>query len=266
MQGLIFDIKKFSVNDGPGIRVTFFLKGCPLSCLWCHNPEGISPLNETIKRERRIGSHVISEDVEAGRYITGAEVIEILERERIFFENSGGGVTFSGGEPMMQHEFLEKVLAECRKNGFHTTVDTSGYAPEEAFRSVVPHTDLFLYDLKHFDDARHIELTGVSNVLIRMNLEMLLELGKDVIIRIPVIPGINDDTDHLMRMRDYIAGLGEKSPAGISLLPFHRTGSSKYARLNIPDRGSGIVPPRSDHMARLVEFFSDTGLKVTAGG
>lgn len=266
MQGLIFDIKKFSVNDGPGIRVTFFLKGCPLSCQWCHNPEGISPVNETVKRERRIGTHVISENVEAGRYITGEEVIGILQKERIFFENSGGGVTFSGGEPMMQYEFLEEVLADCRKNGFHTAVDTSGYAPEEAFRRVMPHTDLFLYDLKHLDDARHIELTGVSNTMIKDNLTLLLELGKEVIIRIPVIPGKNDDTDNLSSMRDFINGLGKKSLAGISLLPFHKTGASKNARMNLPDRSSGIIPPQDNQMARLIGFFAGTGLKVTVGG
>ncbi len=265
MKGLIFDTKKYSVNDGPGIRITFFMKGCPLSCPWCHNPEGISPLREQIILERRIGSHHFRDCEDNGRYITTEEILDILDRERIFFENSGGGVTFSGGEPMMQYEFLEEALTECRKGGYHTAIDTSGYASEAAFRRIVPFTDLFLYDLKHLDDARHIELTGVSNRKIKSNLAMLLDLGKEVIIRIPVIPGINDDQDHILRLRDFIGSLGGR-PTGISLLPFHRTGASKYKRLNLPDRASDFIPPTEDQMNKLAGLFSATGLKVRIGG
>ncbi len=266
MKGLIFDIKKYSVNDGPGIRVTCFLKGCPLSCPWCHNPEGISPLKDQVVIERRIGSHHFRDCEDSGRYITTGEILDLLGRERVFFENSGGGVTFSGGEPMRQYGFLEEVLAECRRSGFHTAIDTSGYASEEAFRRIIPYTDLFLYDIKHLDDTRHIELTGVSNRMILNNLFMLLDLGKEVIIRIPVIPGINDDPDHTGRLRDFIASLGRGSLSGISLLPFHRTGISKYKRLNRPDSGSGFVPPSEEQMIKLAGFFAATGLRVRIGG
>src|SRR5512133_1552316 len=164
MEGLIFSVKRYSIHDGPGIRVTFFMKGCPLSCMWCHNPEGISPLSETIVKTEKVGERAFSRNEDVGKFYTVDEILQILDKERVFMNESKGGVTFSGGEPMLQAEFLVRALKACKENGYRTAVDTSGYSSPENYKSVIPYTDLFLFDLKHLDDAKHIESTGVSNI------------------------------------------------------------------------------------------------------
>ncbi len=153
MQGLIFSVKRYSIHDGPGIRVTFFMKGCPLSCWWCHNPEGISPAREKVNQTRKVGGKEFSETEEVGKYYSVENIIEILEKDRIFLEQSGGGVTFSGGEPLMQNEFLKKHWKPAEVQGFHTAVDTSGYSSAGNFKAIMPLTDLFLFDIKHLDDS-----------------------------------------------------------------------------------------------------------------
>lgn len=266
MQGLIFSVKRYSIHDGPGIRVTFFMKGCPLSCWWCHNPEGISPAMENVRQTRRIGGKEFSENKEVGKYYTVENIIEILEKDRIFLEQSGGGVTFSGGEPMMQSEFLKESLEACRKKGFHTAVDTSGYASSESYRAIMKLTDLFLFDIKHLDEQKHLEFTGVSNVGILKNLKMILNSGKDVMIRIPVIPGKNDDAGHLSDLRELLAVMKCQNLKKVNLLPFHRIGASKYKRFNLPYRMKDTQQPSSEKMKELKAFFSETGLKVKIGG
>lgn len=266
MQGLIFSVKRYSIHDGPGIRVTFFMKGCPLSCWWCHNPEGISPSLEKVNQTRKVGGKQFSETEEVGKYYSVENVIEILEKDRIFLEQSGGGVTFSGGEPMMQNEFLKEALEACRSVGFHTAVDTSGYASAESFKAIMPLTDLFLFDIKHLDDSKHFEYTGVTNIGILDNLRMLLKSGKDVMIRIPVIPGKNDDAVHLSELRNLLARLKCRNLKKINLLPFHRTGASKYRKFNLPYRMNDTEQPSSERMKELKEFFSETGIKVKIGG
>ncbi|HEX2976147.1 MAG TPA: radical SAM protein, partial [Bacteroidales bacterium] len=174
MNGLIFSVKKYSVHDGPGIRVTFFMKGCPLNCLWCHNPEGISPLPQTIEQVRKIGEKEFLKTEEAGKYYSAKDIIEIVRKEDVFIKQSAGGVTFSGGEPMMQSAFLAEALKACHAEGYHTAVDTSGYTARDNFRSVIPYTDLVLFDLKHLDTEKHIGLTGVPNTEIISNYMMLL--------------------------------------------------------------------------------------------
>ncbi|HBC80263.1 MAG TPA: glycyl-radical enzyme activating protein, partial [Bacteroidales bacterium] len=186
MQGLIFNVKRYSIHDGPGIRVTFFMKGCPLSCWWCHNPEGISPVSEDIVNLRRIGDNEFPQKETVGKYYSVKEILEILQKDRIFFQQSEGGVTFSGGEPMMQPDFLLETLKSCKAEGYHTAVDTSGYASLDNFHAIIPYTDLFLFDLKHLDAYRHIEYTGVSNISILDNLRMIVKSGKDIMVRIPV--------------------------------------------------------------------------------
>ncbi len=266
MKGLIFSVKRYSIHDGPGIRVTFFLKGCPLSCLWCHNPEGISPEPEKVICSKRIGDKEFEKEEVAGLFYSTEEILRILERERVFIDKSGGGVTFSGGEPMLQSQFLLEVLKECKKNGFHTAVDTSGYSSSENYKAIIPFTDLFLFDIKHLDAKKHLALTGVSNESILENLLIILDSGKDIIIRIPVIPGYNDDEEYYKLLMEFILSLGSESITKISLLPYHRIGSSKYKRFNIQYRMDKVEQPSTERMKELKDYFEKTGIAVKIGG
>jgi pyruvate formate lyase activating enzyme len=266
MEGLIFSVKRYSVHDGPGIRITFFMKGCPLNCIWCHNPEGISPFPETVLRTNRIGNREFISDEAAGKYYSVESVLEIIEKEKVFMKHSNGGVTFSGGEPLYQFDFLLNILKACKESKYHTAVDTSGYSSEENYRAIMPFTDLFLFDLKHLDDSKHLELTGVSNAMILRNFEFLTKSGKDIMIRIPVIPGYNDDRKHMEQLRDYISVNKTTSVKKINLLPFHKIGASKYKRFNIPYKMGGVEPPDKEKMQSLKEFFMETGIKVKIGG
>jgi len=266
MKGLIFNVRRYSIHDGPGIRVTFFMKGCPLNCIWCHNPEGISPIPQTVINTNRVGEREFSSVAEAGKYYSVDEILEILDKERIFINQSKGGVTFSGGEPMLQKEFLYEALKACKANGFHTAVDTSGYSSAENFRSVIPYTDLFLFDFKQMNEAKHKALTGISNKDILKNYLLLVESGRDIMVRVPVIPGINDDYEHLGSLRDFLTETKTTSLKKINLLPYHKIGSAKYKRFNIPYRMEGVEPPSKDKMNELKEFFGGTGVKVKIGG
>jgi pyruvate formate lyase activating enzyme len=266
MKGLIFSVKRYSIHDGPGIRVTFFMKGCPLSCLWCHNPEGISTFPTTVMQTNRVGEREFSKNEEVGKYYSIDTILEILDQEKVFINQSKGGVTFSGGEPMLQFEFLLETLKACKKNGYHTTVDTSGYSPAENYLSIIPYTDLFLFDIKHLDEDRHIELTGVSNIGILENYRLILESGKDLMLRIPVIPGYNDYPDHQERLRQLVNETKCASLKKINLLPFHKIGSSKYRKFGIPYRMGNVEPPSREKMQAMKEFFSETGIKVKIGG
>jgi len=200
------------------------MKGCPLSCIWCHNPEGISPFPEKVTRTNRVGAREFIQDEEVGKYYTVEDLLGILEKEKVFINQSKGGVTFSGGEPMLQFEFLLEALKACKANGYHTAVDTSGYSSAGNFISLIPFTDLFLFDLKHLDETKHFELTGVSNSIILENYRLLLESGKDIMIRIPVIPGYNDDNEHIERLIQFLDTTGTGSLKKISLLPYHKIG------------------------------------------
>ncbi|HOO99681.1 MAG TPA: glycyl-radical enzyme activating protein [Bacteroidales bacterium] len=266
MQGLIFSIKRYTIHDGPGIRVTVFMKGCPLSCWWCHNPEGILPEPEYALRIDRVGEREFEVKEKAGRYYSSEQIVEILDRERIFIEESRGGVTFSGGEPLLQPSFLLKTLIMCREKGYHTAVDTSGYAETEDLLAVIPHTDLFLYDLKHLDAKKHLLYTGVSNEQIIKNLHVIIKSGKDIMIRFPVIPGINDDDEHLGKMRSFLSETASGSIKKLSLLPYHKTGSSKYSKFGIKYRMNGIESPSPERMKELGDFFAETGIAVKTGG
>ena len=266
MNGLIFSVKRYSVHDGPGIRVTFFMKGCPLNCRWCHNPEGISPFQEIVTTTNKIGDREFKQNEEAGKYYSVDSLLEILDKERVFMNHSKGGVTFSGGEPLLQFEFLLEALKACKSNGYNTAVDTSGYSSPENYKVIIPFTDLFLFDIKHLDEANHIESTGVSNTGILDNYRLLLSGGKDMMVRIPVIPGFNDDQEHLERLRDFINETKTGSLKRINLLPFHKTGSSKYKRFDIPYRMESVEPPSKEKMQKMKIFFEETGIKVKIGG
>jgi pyruvate formate lyase activating enzyme len=255
MKGLIFSVKRYSIHDGPGIRVTFFMKGCPLRCVWCHNPEGI-----------KIGDKEFFSQEEVGKLQSIKDILDILEKERVFIEQSKGGVTFSGGEPMLQFEFLLEALKACKANGYHTAVDTSGCSDIENYKSILPFTDLFLFDIKHLDEKKHLEFAGVSNIGILNNYRYLINSGKDVMVRIPVIPGINDDDDQMERLQQFIITTKTSSLKKINLLPYHKIGSSKYKRFNIPNLMESVKPPVKEEMQKLKEFFSETGIKVKIGG
>ncbi len=266
MQGLIFSVKRYSIHDGPGIRVTFFMKGCPLRCKWCHNPEGLSSEAESVSRINRIGDREFKIEEQAGELYSIGSILGILDKEQVFINKSKGGVTFSGGEPMLQSEFLGEALKACKLNGYHTAVDTSGYSSIEKFAAIIPYTDLFLYDLKHLDEKKHVHATGVSNTGILENLRFLLAGGKDVMLRIPVIPGFNDDKEYLDSLIDYITSIKTGSLKRINLLPFHKIGASKYKRFNMQYKMEGTEPPGKDDMLRMKELFMKTGIKVKIGG
>jgi pyruvate formate lyase activating enzyme len=266
MKGLIFNVKRYSIHDGPGIRVTFFMKGCSLSCWWCHNPEGISPEQQKAEQIEKVGDREFTRMEEVGKYYSVNDIIEILEREHIFINESGGGVTFSGGEPLLQTEFLAETLKACRGNGYHTTVDTSGYTPAENLKKVMPYTDLFLFDIKHMNDSRHVEFTGVSNLLIFSNFKLILDGGTDIFVRIPIVPGFNDDQENLNATKQFLADNKRDNLKKISLLPYHRIGKAKYKKFSIPYRMNDAEQPSRQRMDELKEFFSDTGIKVTIGG
>jgi pyruvate formate lyase activating enzyme len=266
MKGLIFNIRKYSVHDGPGIRVTFFMKGCPLSCPWCHNPEGILPVPQQVKTTRKIGEREFSVNEIAGTFYAPDALIKILDREKVFINQSGGGVTFSGGEPLHQPEFLIESLKLCKSHGYHTAVDTSGYSPADTFNQVITHTDLFLFDIKHLDEDKHMAFTGVSNRLIIGNFHRAVKSGKDIFVRFPVIPGKNDDPEHLTRLRNFIGDTKSANLRKICLLPFHKTGSSKYPRTGITYMMTGTDRPSAERMKQLKDFFSETGIKVKIGG
>jgi pyruvate formate lyase activating enzyme len=266
MKGLIFNIRKYSVHDGPGIRVTFFMKGCPLNCLWCHNPEGILPVAQHVRITRKIGEREFTVNEMAGTFYEPVDLVKILDREKVFIDQSGGGVTFSGGEPLHQPEFLLESLKLCKSHGYHTAVDTSGYTPAETFNRIVTYTDLFLFDIKHLDEDKHMALTGVSNRLIIGNFNRAVKSGKDIYVRFPVIPGKNDDPEHLMRIKNFIGDTRNPNIRKICLLPFHKTGSSKYSRAGMPYMMAGTDQPSAERMNQLRDFFSETGIKVKIGG
>ena len=266
MKGVIFSIKRYSVHDGPGIRVTFFMKGCPLSCFWCHNPEGISSEILKIDRKDRIGELEFTTEENVGHEYSIFEILEVVEKERVFIERSEGGVTFSGGEPVLQTEFLLEALKAFKGKGIRTAIDTSGYAPVENINKILPYADLILFDLKHMDAREHLRYTGVSNELILENYRLIAESGTDFMVRIPVIPGYNDDDENLWSLRKLILSNDHENLIKINLLPFHKIGSSKYMRFNMIYRMENVEPPSMDRMMELKQFFMKTGIKVKIGG
>jgi pyruvate formate lyase activating enzyme len=264
-KGLIFDIKRFAVHDGPGIRTTVFLKGCPLSCRWCHNPEGISPDRVTVPKTIRMGDKRFTENETVGRLYSVKELMEELLKEKIFMEESGGGVTFSGGEPLMQFEFLFEMLKQCHSEGLSTAVDTSGFTPWDRLEKIAPFTDLFLYDLKIVDDEDHKKYTDVSNRLILENLNRL-SVDKHLIrIRIPLIPGITFNEQNVNGLLDFLGRLPQK-PAGVDLLPWHNTAAHKYKRFNLKNDLSTFKSLEKSSLQNLKQRFEHAGYLTSIGG
>lgn len=228
MNGLVFDIRHFSVHDGPGLRVTVFFKGCPLSCAWCHNPESQSFEPEVYKRSHRLDDKTFDVNEYVGKSMSVNEVVEEVEKDISIFDESKGGVTLSGGEPLSQPEFLRELLKKFKSKEIHTAVDTCGFASQSVMESIIPFTDLFLYDLKLADNDEHKKYTGVPNEIIFKNLDLITNANKRVIVRIPLIQGITDTDKNLKYLREVIRQ--HTSIERVDILPFHNIAKSKYER------------------------------------
>lgn len=263
--GIIFDIKRFAVHDGPGIRTTVFLKGCPLRCAWCHNPESINAALCEVPKTVRIGNKIFTENETVGREISVGVLMQELEKEKIFMDESGGGVTFSGGEPLMQPEFLNEALLACKNAGMHTAVDTSGYARWKIMEKAAKWTDLFLYDLKIMNDELHQKYTGVSNKIILENLTRLLDIKSKVLIRIPMIPGITFTENNIRDILVFLRQL-EHPVEGINLLPYHSTASHKYERFGIENTLPKMKSMNKKNLEEVKKQFEKVGFKVKIGG
>jgi pyruvate formate lyase activating enzyme len=285
--GLIFNIQRFSLQDGPGLRSTVFLKGCPLCCLWCHNPEGLMPQAQFLRMEGRCmacglcsaeelagrASRVLTDgDLDAcptgalqkaGQPMEPAALVRHLLRDRIFFDESGGGVTFSGGEPLLQAPFLMETLERLRSEGVHTALDTCGYAPWEDLEAAAQRSSLALYDLKLMDPARHEAATGRSNRIILDNLKALSRMRTEIWIRVPIIPGINDDDGNMEATAGFLSSLA--AVRRVELLPYHRIGEPKYVRLGIAFPLTGLEAPQPQRLEALAEIFRAKGLATHIG-
>ena len=298
---LIFDIKRYAINDGPGIRIVIFLKGCNLNCAWCHNPEGISAETErmyTPAKCLRCGTCVMactqkaliltSEGIvtDTGRCklcgncaevcptkaieLSGktqaiTEIMDEIEKERIFFDHSGGGVTFSGGEPLMHTDFLIGLLDECGRRDIHRTVDTAGLANTDLLMEVARRTDLFLYDLKMMDSERHQKWTGVPNEKILENLQVLAESGANIIIRIPLIGNVNDDLDNITETARFISSLSGQKKI-VHLLPYHKIAQHKYGKLGRPEDFKLLEEPTKEAQLEAIGIFKEFGIEASIGG
>ena len=252
VKGVIFNIKKYALHDGPGIRTTVFFKGCALSCWWCHNPEGIS---QSIESSGGV----------VGREVTVAELTDEIKKDWIFYEESNGGITISGGEPLMQPEFLLNLVNEIHSViGVSVTLDTSGFAPWKTLELIKDKIDLFLYDIKLIDDELHQKYTSVSNKQILSNFEKLDKEGKNLIIRFPVIPGLTDTPFNIDKMCAWMRTLSRTNE--IHLLPYHKIAKGKYQKMNLDYRLENLEAPSITWMDELSEKFEDIGFLVNIGG
>ncbi|MEN8245123.1 MAG: glycyl-radical enzyme activating protein [Thermodesulfobacteriota bacterium] len=298
--GIIFDIKRYAIHDGPGIRTTVFFKGCPLTCPWCHNPEGIDQSPRVVYRKSMcIGclecidacpekalspgpDGIITNELycqhcgtcvdtcpagareRAGKTETVESLMETIRKDVPFFDTSGGGVTFSGGEPLMQAQFLWEMLEACGKEDIHRVLDTTGYTDPDTLKRVARGIDLFLFDLKFMNAEQHRHFTGVSNEQILKNLELLANLGSRIIIRIPLIPGINDNKDNINNMATFLAHLPQIKT--VHILPYHDFQKSKYEKFSMNYQARDIKPPSPERVEAIRKHLADTGLSVEVGG
>ena len=297
--GIVFDIRRYAIHDGPGIRTTVFLKGCALTCAWCHNPESQALGYEAMLRDNRCircgacvdacghGAIAWTDGVpvtdrgrctacgdcaavcyaeareRVGREMSVDAVLAEVVKDAPFYQESGGGLTLSGGEPLLQREFSTALLRGAQAQGVHTALDTCGFAPWEAFEGLRGLVDLFLYDLKLMDDARHRRFTGVTNAPILENLRALSALGHTIVLRVPVIPGVNDDAENLAALAAFAAPLPHL--AGVDLLPYHPIGTDKYARLDRAYALPETATPSAPRMAEIARVLAGHGLRVSGG-
>lgn len=300
---LVFDIKRYAINDGPGIRMTIFMKGCPLSCVWCHNPEGISSRKEKLytrkkcigcgacieicpRKALRLTPEGITTDRErcivcgncaescptlameiSGKEYTSEQLMEEIGKETLFMDRSEGGVTFCGGEPLMHPAELLALLRRCGELGIHRAIDTTLFARPDTVREAIEHSELFLVDLKHMDTKIHTHFCGVPNEPILSNLRMTAEAGHDFQVRIPLIEGVNADDENIERSASFLASLPWKRRI-VNLLPYHDTGKGKHEK-----RGTAYNPhhyplssPDDETVRRCREIFKTYGIDTTIGG
>ncbi|MCK5032931.1 MAG: glycyl-radical enzyme activating protein [Calditrichia bacterium] len=262
--GIIFDIKRFAIHDGPGIRTTVFFKGCLANCWWCHNPESQAPEIQSVKKTNKLENLIFEEDEIVGRKITVNELFSEIKKDNVYFDESGGGVTFSGGEPLMQPEFLNSILKLCKNNDIHTTLDTTGHCSEDIIELIHNNVDLFLYDLKIIDDNLHQKYTGLSNEQILSNLKFLLKNKKNVIIRFPVIPGVMDTNTNVNQILKFLDS--NNSISEINILPFHRIANHKYTRFQKENKMNKVKEPTQAEIIKVKKVFESAGFKVSVGG
>lgn len=302
VMGMVFNIQRYCIHDGPGIRTTVFINGCPLRCFWCQNPEGqlIRP-QIFLNKERCIGcgrcivvcpqgaielyngksrtrrdicigcgkcAEACLSDARSlvGKWISAEEVFDIIKKDCIFYEKSGGGVTLSGGEPLAQPSFSIAILKLCKDNNIHTAIETCGHAPWKIVEKVLKYVDLILYDFKHMDPRKHKEYTGVSNKLILENAKKIChKLSIPMWARIPVIPGYNDSFSNIEATAKFIAEELGESVKQVNLLPYHKLGETKYERLE-REYPYLIEPPSEEHLLRIKKVFESYGLVTYIGG
>lgn len=296
----IFAIKQYALHDGPNIRTTIFFKGCPLSCHWCHNPEGIDfKINIVTLTDKCVGCNEcisncqdkalqftaagIHRNTEActicqtcietcpalaheptGWEMTTEQLLIEIKKDLPFFDQSGGGVTISGGEPLCQPESLLALLHVCGALGIHRTVDTSGFAPTDTLMNIAEHTDLFLFDLKHMDNKLHQQYTGVANDLILHNLKTLSASGQPIRVRIPLIPGINDDEKNINATGAFVAKC--KAIQGIDVLPYHPSATAKYRKLCLEYKGKKFNTPSQEQLSKTLGLLKKYISDVQIGG
>jgi len=290
--GIIFNIQKFSVHDGPGIRTTVFMKGCPLRCRWCANAESLNPQPEPgIIRDNcnncgkcieicPLGAISIDKDNSLrfdrticdacgecltacvpgaitiyGKQLTVDEVFSEISRDKSFYEGSGGGVTVSGGEPLRQAEFTAALFRKCREQGIATCLDTCGYADTSKLKEALDFTDYVLYDIKHMNDEQHCLLTGSSNTSILENARIIAESGTQVLFRIPLIKGVNDSVENIRETAQFIRTLGNGS--AVELLPYHRLGAGKYQTLDLNYCGNNSTTPSAEEIESIKSIFEE---------
>ncbi len=264
MEGTIFDIKHFAVHDGPGIRQTVFLKGCPLSCWWCHNPESQNTKPEKYTRFNKLDGKEFKKEETVGYKISSDELLKIIEGDLVFFVESGGGVTFSGGEPLMQAYFLYDILKLCKEKNIHTCVDTTGFASAKTIQKIAKVTDCFLYDIKLINNKLHQKYTGVPVDSILNNIKWLNENQQNAILRFPVIPRITNTKENISDIISFIQSL--KNIRQIDLLPYHNISNGKYNRFKMENKMIDTKPLSDDEMLNLKSEFESLGFKVGIGG
>lgn len=261
-EGIIFDIKRYAINDGPGIRTTVFFKGCSLNCWWCHNPEGINPTIEKIKINKN--SHDLKIKEYIGYKINTKNLLNEILKDILFYNESKGGVTFSGGEPLFQVEFLYSILVECKKHKINTAIDTSGFTELKNIKKICNYVDLFLYDLKFIDKNKHIKYTGKSNNKILTNLKYLDDINKKIQIRIPLIPSITDTNKNLNSIKEFIDTLNNISD--ICLLPYNKLFEYKIIKYNKYSKKKNYSSQSKTKLNTIKKYFKSEKYKVNIGG